>query len=78
LRSAFGPSDIDADVVFDRYLGAAGDLDTLQSFIRAHARAWSKRLRIWITPRDQRPIDIEKPGSLRLAIVAAANERGPL
>jgi hypothetical protein len=78
LRPAFGTSDIDAEVVFDRYLGAAGDLDTLQSFLSAHARAWSRRLRIWITPRDQRPIDIEKAGSLRLAIVTTANERGPL
>ena len=77
MKPTFRDADLDAEVVFDRYLGAADDLKLVQELLREAAPRWCAQLRVWRSPRDQRPVDVAEPGSLRTAVLAAAAERGP-
>lgn len=76
MRPQWRETDLDGEVVFDRYLGAAEDLDVFQELLATAAPRWCSRLRTWRGPRDQRPIDAARSGALRAAL-AAAGERGP-
>lgn len=68
---------IDAGLYFHRYIGGAGaELDGLAELLLRHAPSWSKKLRLYREPRDQRPIDLRERGSLASAVVRAAAERG--
>jgi hypothetical protein len=77
VKPKFRDADLDAEVVFDRYLGAADDLNLVQELLREAAPTWCVQLRVWRSPRDQRPVDVAEPGSLRTAVLEAAGERGP-
>jgi hypothetical protein len=77
MMPQFGETDLDCEVVFDRYLGAGDALDVLQEALVGLAPRWASRLRIWRGPRDQRPIDTGRQGTLSAAIMVAAGERGP-
>lgn len=77
MTPQFGETDLDCEVVFDRYLGAGDALDMLQEALVGLAPRWASKLRIWRGPRDQRPIDTGRQGALSAAIMVAASERGP-
>lgn len=68
--------DLDAELVFDRYLGSGEDLDVLQELLRQLVPRWAAKLRVWRGPKDQRPVDIHEPGALKSTVVTAAGERG--
>jgi hypothetical protein len=70
-------TDLDSEVVFDRYLGAADELGVFQELLATAAPRWCSGLRIWRDPRNQRPIDAARPRALRAAVLAAVGERGP-
>lgn len=76
MTPQFRETDLDCEVVFDCYLGTGDALDVLQEALVALAPGWTSKLRIWRGPRDQRPIDTGRQGSLRDGIMAAAGERG--
>ncbi len=69
--------DLDAEVVFDRFLGG-DDLDRLQEVLVAAAPRWCRKLRVWKGPRDQVPVDVSEPDALAAAVLAGAGERGEL
>ncbi|MGQ0837717.1 hypothetical protein [Actinokineospora sp.] len=71
----FGEHDLDGEVVFDRRLGGQ-ELDALQDLLGELAPRWSAKLRLWRGPRDQRPIEVARPGALRGAVFDAVGERG--
>jgi len=71
----YGQADLDAEIVFDRFIGTT-ELDTLQRVLVRLAPKWSTRLRVWRGPRDQRPVDTADPGALGRTVLAAAVERG--
>jgi hypothetical protein len=71
----FDQADLNAEIVFDRYLNDA-DLGVLQEELVRLAPKWSTRLRVWRGPRDQRPIDPADPAALGRTVLAAAGERG--
>jgi hypothetical protein len=75
MSPEFGQADLDAEIVFDRFLSDA-DLAVLQEELVRLAPKWSTRLRVWRGPRDQRPIDPADPGALGRVVLAAAGERG--
>lgn len=77
VRPHFRKADLDGELVFDRYLGADSELDTLQALLSDLASSWSSRLRVYKGPRDQRAIDITQAGALQSAVFTAALERGP-
>jgi hypothetical protein len=77
VKPHFDQSDLDGEVVFDRYLAGGAEFDALQAALSALAPKWSSKLRVWRGPKDQRPIDIGTAGALKAAVVAAAGERGP-
>jgi hypothetical protein len=77
VKPKFRNADLDAEVVFDRYLGTADDLNLVQELLREAAPTWCAQLRVWRSPRDQRPVDVAERGSLRTAVLEAAGERGP-
>jgi hypothetical protein len=77
VEPRFRDADLNAEVIFDRYIGAADDLDLVQAMLLEAAPRWSSVLRVWNSPRDQRPIDAAEPGALRTAVMAAAGARGP-
>lgn len=76
VKPQFGERDLDGELVFDRYVGSGGDLDTLQAALREFAPRWSSKLRLWIGHKDQWPIDVNHVGALKSAVVCAAGERG--
>jgi len=76
MRPNFGERDLDGELVFDRYLGDGVELDVLQGALRALAPKWCSKLKLWRDTKDQRPINIDDPGALRAAVMAAAGERG--
>jgi hypothetical protein len=71
------PRDLDAEVVFDRCLASGDEFDVLQTLLAASAPEWCSRLRVWVSARDQRPLDPSRPGALKEAVLAAMSERGP-
>jgi len=71
------PWDLDAEIVFDRWIDPGDELDVLQRILTTHARAWCSKLRVWRSARDQRPVDISRPGALKEAVLSACYERGP-
>lgn len=75
MRPDFAAHDLDAEVVFDRFLGG-DDLDRLQELLVEVAPKWCQRLRVWKAPRDQDPIDVSEPEALATAVLAGAGERG--
>ncbi len=75
MSPEFGQADLDAEIVFDRFLSDA-DLGVLQAELVRLAPKWSTRLRVWRGPRDQRPIDTADPAALGRTVLAAAAERG--
>jgi hypothetical protein len=77
MRPRFNEQDLDAEVLFDRSLVGGGELDALQTALRAAAPRWCAKLRVWKGPRDQRPVDASRAGALAEAVVGAAGERGP-
>jgi hypothetical protein len=76
MSPRFGSRDLDAEIVFDRFIGEGPDLDLLQELLGTLAPKWATKLRLWRGPRDQRPIEVGRPGALRMEVVAAAGERG--
>ena len=77
MTPRFEEADLDAELVFDRYLGTGGSLDVLQEALVELAPRWAAKLRVWRGPKDQRPIDTGQPGTLNAAIMLAVSERGP-
>jgi hypothetical protein len=75
MHPQFGQADLDAEIVFDRFLSDA-DLAVLQDELVRLAPKWTTRLRVWRGPRDQRPIDPADPEALGRTVLAAAGERG--
>lgn len=75
MHPQFGQVDLDAEIVFDRFLSDT-DLAVLNDELLRLAPKWSTRLRIWRGPRDQRSIDSSDPDALGHAVLAAAGERG--
>jgi hypothetical protein len=75
MRPDFAGYDIDAEVVFDHFLGG-DDLDPVQELLVAVAPRWCRELRAWKAPRDQVPIDVSEPDALAAAVLAGAGERG--
>lgn len=75
MHPQFSQVDLDAEIVFDRFLSDA-DLAGLQDELVRMAPKWSTRLRIWRGPRDQRAIDLADPDALGRMVLAAAGERG--
>jgi len=75
MRPQFDNSDLDAEFVFDRYLGDTDDLDVLQMSLGEVAPSWSSSLCVWRGPKDQRSIDIGQPGAVKSAVVAQSGER---
>jgi hypothetical protein len=71
------PWDLDAEIVFDRWIDPGDELDVLQSTLASHAPAWCTRLRLWRSARDQRPVDISRPGALKETVLSACYQRGP-
>jgi hypothetical protein len=76
MTPQFSETDLDGELVFDRYLGTGDSLGVLQDALVALAPRWVPELRIWRGPRDQRLIDTGRRGALRAGIIAAAGERG--
>ncbi len=76
MKPRFGEWDLDCELVFDRSLAAGGELDELQVLLPTLAPKWTKKLHLWRGPKDQRPVDLDDPGSLRTAVIGAAAERG--
>ena len=76
-RVTIAPWDLDAEIVFDRWIDPGDELDLLQSVLAIHAPAWCTKLRVWRSPRDQRPVDISRLGALKELVLAACYERGP-
>jgi hypothetical protein len=75
MTPEFADDDLDAEVVFDRVLDEH-DLGRVQHLLGSLAPRWSSRLRVWRGPRDQRPVDIGRPGALASAVLEAVAERG--
>jgi hypothetical protein len=76
MRPRWGESDLNGEIIFDRYLGAGDELEELQTLIRTVAPKWSSKLRLRKGPNDERPIDVGRSGDLKSALLAAAAERG--
>jgi hypothetical protein len=72
----FSPWDLDGEIVFDRWIDPGDDLERLQGILSTHAPAWCTKLRIWKSARDERPVDISRPGALKEAVLSACYERG--
>jgi hypothetical protein len=77
VRPDWGTADLDIEVVFDRYLGAAGELEVLQELLRAVAPRWCRRLRALGSTKDRVEVDVTKPGALAAAVLDVATRRGP-
>lgn len=75
MSPEYNQTDLDAELLFDRFLQEA-DLDILQEELVRLAPKWTTRLRVWRGPRDQRPIDTADPAALGRATLAAAAGRG--
>src|SRR3954453_17818272 len=73
----FASHDLDTQVVFDRYIGSGSELHVLQKLLQEAAPRWSRKLRISVSQRDQRPIDLDDPDSLHDVLLRAIGERGP-
>jgi hypothetical protein len=76
-RVTIAPWDLDAEIVFDRWIDPGDELDVLQRTLASHAPAWCSKLRVWRSARDQRPVDISRPGAVKEAVLSACYERGP-
>ncbi len=70
-------NDLDAEFVFDRYIGSDETLAHFQQLLEDTAPGWVGDLRIWRSAKDQRSVAAAEPDSFRSAILAAAAERGP-
>jgi hypothetical protein len=77
MTPQFAETDLDGELVFDRFLDVGDAIDGLQDVLVALAPRWTSKLRIWRGPKDQRPVDTERQGALSSGILAAAGERGP-
>lgn len=75
MRPDFAAHDLDAEVVFDRFLGG-DDLDRVQELLVSIAPRWCRDLRVWMAPRDHAPVDVSEPDALAAAVLAGAGERG--
>lgn len=71
----FAERDLNAELVFDRFIGG-DDLDVLQSLLADLAPRWSSKLRLMRSPKDQQPINVGDSRALRSVVTAAAGERG--
>ena len=67
---------LDAELVFDKFLGNSNVLDDLQRLLVKHAQRWARRVRIWKGPGDEIPVELNGSAALRRAVVQAATERG--
>jgi hypothetical protein len=70
------PTDLDGELVFNRFLGQSAELDLLQELLVESAPRWCRRLRVQFEPRDQKPIDTSDPHALASAVLETAAERG--
>jgi hypothetical protein len=70
-------ADLDLEVVCDRYLGAANQLDAFQELLVEAAPHWCEQLRIFRSAREQIPVEVAQPDALRAAVVELAARRGP-
>ena len=68
---------INALILKCRSLTTGPDLDDLQQLLVVAAPRWCSQLRVWMGRRDQRTIDLKRPGALAEALRSAAAERGP-
>lgn len=75
MRPDFTADDLDAELVFDRFLGG-DELDRVQALLVAAAPRWCSGLRVWKSARDQVPVDVSQPDALAAAVLAGAGERG--
>jgi hypothetical protein len=69
-------TDLDAELVFDRYIGTDDTLDRLQAILPELAPDWSDALYVWKGAEPHSPIDIRSPGTLKSAVGTRASERG--
>jgi hypothetical protein len=77
VRPNWRAADLDLEVVCDRYLGAPGELEVLQSLLVKAAPRWCTRLRVLASAREQVPVDAGQPGALGAAVLEMATRRGP-
>jgi hypothetical protein len=78
MRPKFSDGDLDAELVFDRYLGDGDDLDLLQVLLSELAPRWSSKLRLWRGPKDQRSVDLSQHGAIKASVIAAVGDRGSM
>jgi hypothetical protein len=70
-------ADLHLQTVYDRYLGAAEELDVLQELLMAVVPRWGRRLRALGSTMDRVQVDVTQPGALRAAVLEIATRRGP-
>jgi len=68
---------LDAELVFDRFLGDTNVLGALASALKRKAPTWSAGLHIRKNPKDRVQIDVRDSAAISKAVLDAAGERGP-
>ncbi len=68
---------LDAELVFDRFLGETNVLSVLASALRRKAPMWSAGLHIRKSPKDRVQVDVRDSAAISKAVLDAAGERGP-
>lgn len=67
---------LDAEFVFNSFLGQQGPLERLQSVLVQNAPSWAKDIHIWEGRGKSTPVDTLTPDGLRRAVLDAAGYRG--
>jgi hypothetical protein len=68
---------LDAELVFDRFLGNTSVLSVLASALRRNAPKWFAGLHVRQSPKDRVQVDVRDPAGISKAVLEAAGERGP-
>src|SRR2546422_10763667 len=68
---------LDAELVFDRFLGDTNVLPVLAFTLTRKAPAWSAGLHIRKSPKDRVKVDVRDPAAISKAVLQTAGERGP-
>src|SRR5258708_8910196 len=68
---------LDAELVFDRFLGDTNVLSVLGSALARKAPRWSTGLYIRKSPKERVLVDVRDSGAISKAVLETAGERGP-
>lgn len=68
---------LDAELVFDRFLGNEDVLEALQAVLVSKAPKWATDLYIRKSQKVRVPVDFQDPRGLHKAVLEACGERGP-